>query len=388
MSTSKVAQSRGKYRLALLSAPGILWLILLIALGVGMYAQSCLNSAESIRRASIVKCLTNLKHDAFVLSLAVEKGMRERTYISDMYQRFSVLQHKSRVLASLVNPLDSEERSASADVQSIIGRIQLATEDFGNAASKTPEDGQSEDKALSSYGASLKEFFLVCDKLHEYERMRSSPAESTAFGVIAGVILLFVLIVIVRKDLKVCAQMNSDLTKSNRDLLLAESLVEYQCTLFRSCNSISETNTDLGESFRRCVDLISAERPDFVPRINVEDTVLETTANRDTVESIISKLLRMSLQSSATNVSTIIKAREAENAMVAISVRSFGDGMDPQLAECVFHPWKLPADHRGRTDYGLAAAETRALALSSGGDMSVLSQPGSGTEFIVLLPRA
>ena len=103
------------------------------------------------------------------------------------------------------------------------------------------------------------------------------------------------------------------------------------------------------------------------------------------------------LQQVLTNV--ILNARDAvapggniwirvadEDSRVVVRISDDGKGIPSELAGRIFEP--LVTTKRGQGGTGLGLAITRRILHASDGEISVSSQPGSGAEFSISLPRA
>jgi two-component system NtrC family sensor kinase len=69
-----------------------------------------------------------------------------------------------------------------------------------------------------------------------------------------------------------------------------------------------------------------------------------------------------------------------------IRVRDNGPGIPEELLTRIFEPFFTTKEHEQRTGLGLAVAQS--ISEQHGGDISVSSRPGEGTEFTVRLPAA
>jgi signal transduction histidine kinase len=67
-----------------------------------------------------------------------------------------------------------------------------------------------------------------------------------------------------------------------------------------------------------------------------------------------------------------------------IRVRDTGSGIPPEVLSQIFDPFFTTKEDQQRTGLGLAVA--RSIIEQHGGEISVESSPGQGTEFVVALP--
>ena len=79
---------------------------------------------------------------------------------------------------------------------------------------------------------------------------------------------------------------------------------------------------------------------------------------------------------------------EDDGAAAVVIVRDTGPGIAARDRERIFHPFQrlFTADQRGGTGLGLSVS--RSLATLLGGDLTVESEPGSGSTFVVRIPKA
>lgn len=70
--------------------------------------------------------------------------------------------------------------------------------------------------------------------------------------------------------------------------------------------------------------------------------------------------------------------------MVVISIQDSGKGMTPEVQEKIFDPFFSTKGVGQGTGLGLSI--TYGIVLNHGGDIQVKSQPGTGTEFIIMIP--
>ncbi|MFB3829644.1 MAG: sensor histidine kinase [Bryobacteraceae bacterium] len=72
--------------------------------------------------------------------------------------------------------------------------------------------------------------------------------------------------------------------------------------------------------------------------------------------------------------------------LVRVRVRDTGSGIPPEVLPQIFEPFFTTKEDQQRTGLGLAVA--RSIVETHGGDITVQSTPGEGTEFVVSLPVA
>jgi two-component system, NtrC family, sensor kinase len=83
---------------------------------------------------------------------------------------------------------------------------------------------------------------------------------------------------------------------------------------------------------------------------------------------------------------TLQVATELQDGQVRIRVRDSGIGIPPEVLPQIFEPFFTTKEEQQRTGLGLAVA--RSIVEQHGGEITVASIPGQGTEFVVALPAA
>jgi signal transduction histidine kinase len=79
---------------------------------------------------------------------------------------------------------------------------------------------------------------------------------------------------------------------------------------------------------------------------------------------------------------------QLEGDMVRIDVRDQGKGIAPGDLERIFEPYERGARNGEPKGLGLGLYISRQLAMSHGGELQVVSKPGEGSTFSLLLPCA
>jgi signal transduction histidine kinase len=116
---------------------------------------------------------------------------------------------------------------------------------------------------------------------------------------------------------------------------------------------------------------------------------LAVRADEEKVQQIILNLLTNSIKFTDDGGRIEITCEEEED-FVAINVIDTGRGIAPEKLATIFDPFvqvdaRLTRTHEG---VGLGLAISRDLARGMGGDLAVKSAPGTGSTFILRLPRA
>ncbi|MFN8597058.1 MAG: PAS domain S-box protein [Anaerolineae bacterium] len=118
------------------------------------------------------------------------------------------------------------------------------------------------------------------------------------------------------------------------------------------------------------------------------DQPLVTLTNTDQLRQIVLNLVLNAIDAmphgGQLRVSTTLKPASAASAqpMVQIDLSDTGPGMPPEIAARIFEPFFTTKD----TGSGLGLSISYDLVRSLGGDISVMSEVGTGTTFSILLP--
>jgi putative PEP-CTERM system histidine kinase len=121
-------------------------------------------------------------------------------------------------------------------------------------------------------------------------------------------------------------------------------------------------------------------------RVRIRCSVAETWVriDRERLRSALTHLIDNAVEASGP-VGHVTIGLEADRDEVAVSVSDEGVGMDPEFVrEHLFRPFR--SSKKG--GYGIGAYQTRELIHSAGGQLQVISNPGSGTTMRVVLARA
>ena len=111
-------------------------------------------------------------------------------------------------------------------------------------------------------------------------------------------------------------------------------------------------------------------------------------ADRGKVEQIMLNLLSNALKFTESG-RIVVRCRTMET-VLAIDVSDTGRGIPEELQDAIFEPFVQAEQHFARTatGTGLGLSISRELARGMNGDVVVLSRPGRGSTFTLLVPRA
>lgn len=154
--------------------------------------------------------------------------------------------------------------------------------------------------------------------------------------------------------------------------------------------------TDLRDLLQGVVDLFAAQarekglelRLEFDPQAE-HDYWLDPMRLRQVLHNLLGNALKFTEQGTVTLGVTLIQASEA-SAQLQFSVRDTGTGIEPHRQNAVFQPFSQASDsiaaRYGGTGLGLSIS--RQLVELMQGDLSLRSEPGQGTEAIIVLTLA
>lgn len=143
----------------------------------------------------------------------------------------------------------------------------------------------------------------------------------------------------------------------------------------------------------RRADLVSIARAavertcDREPRPHFETGIAELHAYvaADRLEHVVHHVVRNAQDATPPRGRVTVRVRE-DGASALIEVEDTGGGMDADfLRERLFRPFDTT---KGAKGMGIGAFQTREFARAAGGDVEVSSVPGSGTRFVIRLPRS
>ncbi len=146
-----------------------------------------------------------------------------------------------------------------------------------------------------------------------------------------------------------------------------------------------ELRSLLDEAAQTIAPLCAERGVRFVPTLEVGDFIM--TGSRKALAGALINLLENALQACEASPSgdgQVTLAAQVDQGLVSVSVRDSGVGMSAETQARIFEPFFTT---RGQgTGLGLAIA--LGVARAHGGRISVQSQPGAGSEFILALPVA
>ncbi|MBV9098925.1 MAG: HAMP domain-containing histidine kinase, partial [Frankiaceae bacterium] len=144
---------------------------------------------------------------------------------------------------------------------------------------------------------------------------------------------------------------------------------------------------DVGSVVSRIVDDSLASRPDRVIRMRPPAVPCNVRGSAVWVERAVSNLLANAIKYSP-DEEPVDVVMSVDGDAVLVSVTDRGPGIAKDAQERIFERFERLEETRKQTGTGLGLYITRRLARAMGGDVSVSSEPGSGSTFVLRLPMA
>ncbi|MFH2000364.1 MAG: HAMP domain-containing sensor histidine kinase [Planctomycetota bacterium] len=123
-------------------------------------------------------------------------------------------------------------------------------------------------------------------------------------------------------------------------------------------------------------------------RLNVDipSDFPEVKVQREDFQQILHNLLLNAIQASEEGGEIGIRAREDENCF-SIAVMDHGPGIAKEVLPNIFEPFFTTRTNEREKGLGLGLSLSRSLAIFMGGRITVKTQPGKGSTFVVELPQ-
>jgi PAS domain S-box-containing protein len=152
---------------------------------------------------------------------------------------------------------------------------------------------------------------------------------------------------------------------------------------------ITPTEVDLrelaGESFLMAGELYEKKRISFR---NLVPEGLASRADRDRLRQVLINLLSNAAKYSDPEREVTASGALRDESTVLLSVSDQGWGMTPEQKDHLFESFnRLGAEEKGVSGTGVGLVIVKQLVERMGGTISVESQPGRGSVFMIVLPR-
>lgn len=144
---------------------------------------------------------------------------------------------------------------------------------------------------------------------------------------------------------------------------------------------------DVGSIVARLVEDSLASRPDRVVRLQPSAAPCNVRGSAVWVERAVSNLLANAIKYSPDDEPVDV-AVSIDGDVVLVSVTDRGPGIALDAQERIFERFERLEETRKQTGTGLGLYITRRLARAMGGEVSVSSDPGAGSTFVLRMPMA
>lgn len=195
---------------------------------------------------------------------------------------------------------------------------------------------------------------------------------------------------------------NADSTLTDKQIQFAQTIHECGQDLLALINDVLDLSKvesgriEIHNEECRIRDLAEALEHQFAPLAAHKGLGLVVTVSPRTPETFIGDRLRVeqvmrNLLSNAvkfTEAGTVTLTVDAVDDMLTTLVTDTGVGISAEHLDAVFEPFKQVGDHRSATaaGTGLGLSISRELARHMGGDLTVVSTPGTGSTFTFTVP--
>lgn len=139
----------------------------------------------------------------------------------------------------------------------------------------------------------------------------------------------------------------------------------------------------MADAVRQAVEQCRERQPVPEVRLDIQDE--EIHAEPERLIMILGHIVRNAQEATPADGHVLVRGTR-EGSYLKIDIEDNGEGMDPDfIRNRLFQPFYTTKSTKGM---GIGAYQTREFARSLGGDVSVVSKPGQGTLFTILLPVA
>ncbi len=141
------------------------------------------------------------------------------------------------------------------------------------------------------------------------------------------------------------------------------------------------TKFDLDTLLREVIETRTQSKP--APSLEIAETGLRVQADRDRLAAVFGHIIQNAQEATPADGSVRVRLKR-EGAQAVLEVEDSGHGMDAEfIRKRLFQPFETT---KGNMGMGIGVYQSRELVRELGGDIEVVSQPGEGSRFRILLP--
>jgi len=171
---------------------------------------------------------------------------------------------------------------------------------------------------------------------------------------------------------------------SQRMRKLIESLLEL-ARLDAGQEQMKRLKFDLSRTAWDCVELVRPLAADRGIKIHCDLPPIEGYGDAERLAQVITNLLANAVQYNKDNGEVRISAK-VQGSMIFLAVGDSGPGISSEDLPHVFERFYRADPSRSSGQTGLGLAISKAIVEAHGGSIEVVSKPGAGTTFTVVLP--
>jgi signal transduction histidine kinase len=165
---------------------------------------------------------------------------------------------------------------------------------------------------------------------------------------------------------------------------LIESLLEL-ARLDAGQEQMKRMKFDLSQTAWDCVELVRPLAAERGVKIHCDLPAVDGYGDAERLSQVITNLLANAVQHNKANGEVRISAK-LQGSMILLAVSDTGPGIASADLPHVFERFYRADQSRSSGQAGLGLAISRAIVQAHGGTIEVLSKPGAGTTFTVVLP--
>lgn len=154
--------------------------------------------------------------------------------------------------------------------------------------------------------------------------------------------------------------------------------------LRNSSSAAAATLFDMNDALAEVGEARKKQAP--IPRYETAKMPVPVRANRQRLVSALEHIVHNAQDAAGKRGWVAVRLRPPEEDRAIVEVEDNGTGMDEEfIRERLFKPFETT---KGLTGMGIGAYESREYIRSLGGDLSVRSEPGKGSLFVISIPLA